>query len=94
MLCLHQTRIQFFSFSYNKLRGCVLVLFQVLFGILLFVHLPNLDPYPGYMPLRSETVDDYEYEELSEGQQICPERHANIFDGKSVYIILISGMFA
>nr|VDD06414.1 unnamed protein product [Brassica oleracea] len=53
---------------------------QVLFGILLFVHLPNLDPYPGYMPLGSETVDDHEYEELSEGQQICPERHANIFD--------------
>ena len=56
---------------------------QVLFGILLFVHLPNLDPYPGYMPLGSETVDDHEYEELSEGQQICPERHANIFDSKS-----------
>ncbi|XP_048630438.1 ABC transporter C family member 2 [Brassica napus] len=53
---------------------------QVLFGILLFVHLPNLEPYPGYMPLGSETVDDHEYEELSEGQQICPERHANIFD--------------
>lgn len=51
--------------------------------MLLFVHLPNLDPYPGYMPVRSETVDDHEYEELSEGRQICPERHANIFDGKS-----------
>ncbi|KAL1187633.1 ABC transporter C family member 2 [Cardamine amara subsp. amara] len=53
---------------------------QVLFGILLFLHLPNLDPYPGYMPVRSETVDDYEYEEISDGQQVCPERHANIFD--------------
>ncbi|KAL0721101.1 hypothetical protein Bca4012_035700 [Brassica carinata] len=53
---------------------------QALFGTLLFVHLPNLDPYPGYMPMRSDTVDDHEYEELSAGQQICPERHANIFD--------------
>lgn len=53
---------------------------QVLFGILLFMHLPNLDTYPGYMPVRSETVDDYEYEEISDGQQICPEKHANIFD--------------
>uniref|UniRef100_A0A1J3IMN5 ABC-type xenobiotic transporter n=1 Tax=Noccaea caerulescens TaxID=107243 RepID=A0A1J3IMN5_NOCCA len=53
---------------------------QVLFGILLFVHLPNLDPYPGYIPVGSETVDEYEYEELSEGQQLCPERLANIFD--------------
>ncbi|KAJ0240059.1 ABC transporter C family member 2 [Hirschfeldia incana] len=53
---------------------------QALFGMLLFVHLPNLEPYPGYMQVRSETVDDHEYEELSEGQQICPERHANIFD--------------
>lgn len=69
-----------------------MVLFQVLFGILLFVHVPNLDPYPGYMPLGSETVDEYEYEELSEGQQICPERHANIFDGMSVNIFFISGM--
>lgn len=68
-----------------------MVLLQVLFGILLFVHLPNLDPYPGYIPVGSETVDEYEYEELSEGQQLCPERHANIFDSKSLYVILISG---
>lgn len=51
------------------------------------MHLPNLDPYPGCMPVRSETVDDYEYEEISDGQQICPERHANIFDSKLRYII-------
>lgn len=64
-------------------------LLQVLFGILLFLHLPNLDPYPGYMPVRSEAVDDYEYEEISEGPQICPERHANIFSSKSIHIIFI-----
>lgn len=83
MLCLNQTRIQFLSEF--------VVLLQVLFGILLFVHLPNLDPYPGYMPVESETVDEYEYEELSQGQQLCPERHANIFDSKPLYVILISG---
>jgi len=41
------------------------------------------------MPVRSETVDDYEYEEISDGQQICPEKHANIFDSKSLYMIFI-----
>ncbi|XP_010522092.1 PREDICTED: ABC transporter C family member 2 [Tarenaya hassleriana] len=55
------------------------VAIQVLFGILLFVHLPDLDPYPGYTPLRVETVDDYEYEELPSGEQICPETRANLF---------------
>ncbi|KAJ4879998.1 ABC transporter C family member 1 [Raphanus sativus] len=53
---------------------------QVAFGTLLFVYFPNLDPYPGYAPLRTETSEDYEYEELSGGEQICPERHANLFD--------------
>ncbi|KAL0790594.1 hypothetical protein Bca101_006840 [Brassica carinata] len=52
---------------------------QVAFGTLLFVYFPNLDPYPGYAPLRTETSEDYEYEELPGGEQICPERHARIF---------------
>ncbi|KAH0893798.1 hypothetical protein HID58_056227 [Brassica napus] len=52
---------------------------QVAFGTLLFVYFPNLDPYPGYTPLRTETSEDYEYEELPGGEQICPERHARIF---------------
>ncbi|GLT67384.1 hypothetical protein SLA2020_396980 [Shorea laevis] len=55
------------------------VLVQVLFGILLLVYLPDLDPYPGYTPMRTELVDEAEYEELPGGEQICPERHVNIF---------------
>ncbi|XP_024046310.1 ABC transporter C family member 2 isoform X2 [Citrus clementina] len=52
---------------------------QALFGLLLLVYVPELDPYPGYTPMRTELVDDAEYEELPGGEQICPERHANIF---------------
>ncbi|GKV52727.1 hypothetical protein SLEP1_g59297 [Rubroshorea leprosula] len=55
------------------------ILVQVLFGILLLVYLPDLDPYPGYTPMRTELVDEAEYEELPGGEQICPEKHANIF---------------
>ncbi|XWS55359.1 hypothetical protein CRYUN_Cryun10bG0167800 [Craigia yunnanensis] len=55
------------------------VLVQALFGILLLVYIPDLDPYPGYTPMRTEFVDDAEYEELPGGEQICPERHVNIF---------------
>ncbi|XVF09347.1 hypothetical protein REPUB_Repub07fG0084600 [Reevesia pubescens] len=55
------------------------VLVQALFGILLLVYVPHLDPYPGYTPMRTEFVDDAEYEELPGGEQICPERHVNIF---------------
>ncbi|GAV87979.1 ABC_tran domain-containing protein/ABC_membrane domain-containing protein [Cephalotus follicularis] len=54
------------------------VFFQVLFGILLLVYVPNLDPYPGYTPMRSDFIDEAEYEELPGGEQICPERHASI----------------
>ncbi|CAN4101608.1 unnamed protein product [Withania somnifera] len=52
---------------------------QVLFGLLLLFYLPDLDPYPGYTPLRSESFDNTAYEELPEAEQICPERRANIF---------------
>ncbi|KAF5736366.1 ABC transporter family protein [Tripterygium wilfordii] len=55
------------------------VFFQGLFGILLLVYLPDLEPYPGYTPLRTESVDGSEYEELPGEEQICPERHVNIF---------------
>ncbi|KAJ0648791.1 putative ABC-type xenobiotic transporter [Helianthus annuus] len=54
------------------------VAIQVLFGLCLFVYLPTLDPYPGYTPIRAESLDDAEYEELADGEQICPERHTNI----------------
>ncbi|XP_059439550.1 ABC transporter C family member 2-like [Corylus avellana] len=55
------------------------VIVQVLFGILLFVYVPHLDPYPGYMPMRTESVDDAAYDELPGGEQVCPERHSSIF---------------
>ncbi|XP_077243837.1 multidrug resistance-associated protein 2 [Tasmannia lanceolata] len=57
------------------------IFFQVLFGILLLVYVPNLDPYPGYIPIGTEaSLDSTEYEELPGGEYICPERHANIFN--------------
>ncbi|PQQ21209.1 ABC transporter C family member 12 isoform X2 [Prunus yedoensis var. nudiflora] len=52
---------------------------QVLFGILLLVYVPNLEPYPGYIALQSESLDNIEYEALPGEEQICPERHVNIF---------------
>ncbi|VAH23047.1 unnamed protein product [Triticum turgidum subsp. durum] len=46
----------------------------------MLVYLPSLDPYLGYTPIRSEVlVDNTDYEPLPGGEQICPERHANIF---------------
>ncbi|WCJ24252.1 multidrug resistance-associated protein 1 [Euphorbia peplus] len=52
---------------------------QGLFGILLLVHVPNLDPYPGYTPIRTESVDEAEYQELPGGEYVCPELHASVF---------------
>ena len=57
---------------------------QVLFGILLLVYVPRLDPYPGYTPIGAESVDDAAYEELPGGEQVCPERHVSVFS--SMYI--------
>ncbi|KAK9267442.1 hypothetical protein L1049_009868 [Liquidambar formosana] len=56
-----------------------MVFFQVLFGTLLLVYIPNLDPYPGYTMMLTESVDNTGYEALPGGEKICPERHANIF---------------
>nr|AIU41637.1 ABC transporter family protein [Hevea brasiliensis] len=55
------------------------VFVQVLFGILLLVYVPDLDSYPDYTPLRSEYVDDVDYQELPGGEYVCPEQHVNIF---------------
>ncbi|XP_065882175.1 ABC transporter C family member 2-like [Euphorbia lathyris] len=55
------------------------VFVQGLFGILLLVYVPNLDPYPGYTPIRTESIDDAEYQELPGGEYVCPELRANIF---------------
>ncbi|KAK9088503.1 hypothetical protein Scep_027585 [Stephania cephalantha] len=55
------------------------VFFQVLFGLLLLFYVPDLEPYPGYTPIVDECVENTEYEMLPDGDQICPERHVNIF---------------
>ncbi|XVE48508.1 hypothetical protein DITRI_Ditri01bG0007400 [Diplodiscus trichospermus] len=52
---------------------------QILFGILLLVYFPNLNPSPGYILIQSEFLEEEEYEPLPGGEQICPERRANIF---------------
>ncbi|KAI6703377.1 hypothetical protein NL676_012513 [Syzygium grande] len=52
---------------------------QFLFGILLLVYVPNLDPYPGYTTIQTESLDSVEYEALPGEEQVCPERHVNIF---------------
>ncbi|XP_019190633.1 PREDICTED: ABC transporter C family member 2-like isoform X2 [Ipomoea nil] len=51
---------------------------QALFGVLLLFYVPELDPFPGYSPVRTESIDNTAYEKLPEAEEICPERHANI----------------
>ncbi|PHT42829.1 hypothetical protein CQW23_16854 [Capsicum baccatum] len=50
----------------------------ILFGSLLLVHLPHLSPFPGYVPLRSEFIDDNNGETILGADHICPERYASI----------------
>ncbi|GAB2241604.1 hypothetical protein Droror1_Dr00018379 [Drosera rotundifolia] len=52
---------------------------KVLFGVLLFAYVPQLNPYPSYTSLLAESFSDIEYEALPAEEQICPERHANLF---------------
>ncbi|CAI0545474.1 unnamed protein product [Linum tenue] len=52
---------------------------KVLFGILLLFHVPTLDPFPGYVMLEPESNGNGEYEALPGEEQVCPERHANLF---------------
>uniref|UniRef100_A0A8R7P4J3 ABC transporter C family member 2 n=1 Tax=Triticum urartu TaxID=4572 RepID=A0A8R7P4J3_TRIUA len=71
---------QYYSSSSIFYLYCSEIICQCIFGILMLVYLPSLDPYPGYTPIRSEVlVDNTDYEPLPGGEQICPERHANIF---------------
>nr|AXN55887.1 ABC transporter C family member 2 [Crocus sativus] len=52
---------------------------QFLFGFLLLIHMPTLDPFPGYTPIRDQVfVDNTEYESLAGEEHICPERHVNL----------------
>ncbi|KAL8468613.1 hypothetical protein ACS0TY_031708 [Phlomoides rotata] len=53
------------------------VIFQVLLGVLLVAYVPNLDSFPGYIPLL-DSVDDT-INEKPLGEDVCPERYANIF---------------
>lgn len=55
---------------------------KILFGILLLVYFPNLNPCPGYILVQNESYDDEEYKPLSGREQICPERHANFISSK------------
>ncbi|XP_039167225.1 ABC transporter C family member 12 isoform X1 [Eucalyptus grandis] len=64
----------------SALYLCISTVFcQVLFGILLFVYVPNLDPCPGYTMIHTEPLDSVEYETLPGEEQVCPERHVSIF---------------
>ncbi|XP_010460830.1 PREDICTED: ABC transporter C family member 11 isoform X1 [Camelina sativa] len=54
---------------------------QVLFGALLLVYIPELDPYPGYHILNNEPLENVEYNALPGGEHICPERYASILSG-------------
>ncbi|XP_051129037.1 ABC transporter C family member 12-like isoform X2 [Andrographis paniculata] len=53
------------------------VFFKVLLGVLLLLYIPNLDLYPGYIPL-SDLIDDNKNEKPL-GEHVCPERYANMF---------------
>ncbi|KAG6755959.1 hypothetical protein POTOM_039371 [Populus tomentosa] len=52
---------------------------DVLFGILLLVYIPNLDPCSDYVMMEPESPDNSAYEALPGREQICPERNANLF---------------
>ncbi|XP_044496374.1 ABC transporter C family member 12-like isoform X2 [Mangifera indica] len=52
--------------------------FQVLFGILLFIYIPNLHSHLGYTLLEDESLNSVEYDALPGGEHICPERNASI----------------
>ncbi|CAA0823750.1 ABC transporter C family member 2 [Striga hermonthica] len=54
------------------------VFFQILFGVMLIVYVPNLDRYPGYIPLL-DSVDDTKNDNKPLAELVCPERYANIF---------------
>ncbi|GMP24481.1 hypothetical protein CsSME_00001732 [Camellia sinensis var. sinensis] len=54
-----QCSISFYTGS--VLHMYLITLFiQVLFGVFLFVYIPQLDPYPGYVPIRNDPLIDTE----------------------------------
>ncbi|KAL0442459.1 UNVERIFIED_CONTAM: ABC transporter C family member 2 [Sesamum latifolium] len=78
LMLLIETRIYVKEFRWSTLYLCISsVFFQVLLGILLLFYVPNLDVFPGYIPL-VDSIDDAKTEEPL-GEHVCPERYANIF---------------
>ncbi|KAJ6893400.1 ABC transporter C family member 12-like isoform X3 [Populus alba x Populus x berolinensis] len=74
------TKLQFFykcRFIFYMYLSTVFC--QVLFGILLLVYIPNLDPCSDYVMMEPESPDNSAYEALPGREQICPERNANLF---------------
>ncbi|KAL8091101.1 ABC transporter C family member 12-like isoform X1 [Apium graveolens] len=51
---------------------------KILFGMLLLVYFPYLDPYPNYIPLSTGSYDETNYEALLGGEHVCPEREAKM----------------
>nr|XP_027190431.1 ABC transporter C family member 12-like isoform X3 [Cicer arietinum] len=54
------------------------VIFQVLFGTLLLVYVPNLVPYSHHTTIQAEIPENGEYEPLCGDDQVCPEMCANL----------------
>ncbi|KAA0052500.1 ABC transporter C family member 12-like [Cucumis melo var. makuwa] len=67
---------------YSSADLCMIITavsFQVLFAVLLLAYVPDLEPYPGYIALQSEDVDNVDYGMLLGSEHVYPERHAKIF---------------
>ncbi|KAI8524470.1 hypothetical protein RHMOL_Rhmol13G0151700 [Rhododendron molle] len=55
------------------------LLSALLFEVSLLVYIPHLDPYPGYIPLRNESLDDTKYEALLGESILSREARQPIF---------------
>ncbi|KAG5033435.1 hypothetical protein JHK85_017417 [Glycine max] len=67
------------ALTWSSMITLILLETKVLFGTLLFVYIPDLVPYSGHTTMQAELPDHGEYEPLCGDDQVCPERHANIF---------------
>lgn len=59
-----------------------MLVMQVIFAVLLLAYVPNLEPYPGYVVMQSEYLENIDYEVLLGAEHVCPERHASTFSSK------------
>ncbi|KAF9620671.1 hypothetical protein IFM89_013971 [Coptis chinensis] len=77
-----ETKVYIHEFRWYVRFGVIYVLVgeAVIFNLIISVqdYFNSVEPYSGYTPIRDEFIDDAEYEVLPAGEQICPERHANI----------------